>query len=228
MTVFMFVNVDWFFLSHRLDIAKESAKREVDLTVFADFTSDHAEYAYGDFSFLQSSLTRSSHSLITSCVEFFKTFMVIKNDRPDAVHAVTIKPIIFLGIICLMLRVPFIASVSGLGPAFSSTGFLHKLRRRVVMLIYRAIFSPKTTRVICQSSNDASTLLDNNILPKHKVVMTSGSGVAIAEYGSHRPKGSHALNVLMASRLLSDKGVMEFLKAAKTLKNKPSKVFKYY
>ena len=47
MTVFMFVNVDWFFLSHRLDIAKESAKREVDLTVFADFTSDHAEYAYG-------------------------------------------------------------------------------------------------------------------------------------------------------------------------------------
>jgi glycosyltransferase involved in cell wall biosynthesis len=214
MTVFMFVNVDWFFLSHRLDIAKESAKRGVDLTVFTDFTSDHSEHAYGDFSILQSPLTRSSYSLISLCVEFFKTFMVIKNNRPDAVHAVTIKPIIFLGIICLMLQVPFIASVSGLGPAFSVNGFVNKLRRRVVMLVYLAIFSPKTTRVICQSTNDANTLLDNNILPKHKVVMTEGSGVAISEYRGHRPNRSHTVNVLMASRLLPDKGVMEFCAAA--------------
>ena len=220
MSVFMFVNVDWFFLSHRLDIAKESAKRGVVLTVFADFTSDHSEHAYGDFSFLQSSLTRSSHSLISSCVEFFTTFLVIKNDRPDVVHAVTIKPIIFLGIICLILRVPFIASVSGLGPAFSTTGFLNKLRRRVVILIYRAIFSPKTTRVICQSTNDANTLLDSSILPKHKIVMTEGSGVAIAEYGNHRPNMSHTLKVLMASRLLYDKGVMEFCAAADAIKRK--------
>ena len=216
----MFVNVDWFFLSHRLDIAKESAKRGVALTVFADFTSDHSEHAYGDFSFLKSPLTRSSTSLVASCLEFLKTFWVIKNQRPDVVHAVTIKPIILLGIICVILRVPFIASVSGLGPAFSSTGFLNTLRRRVVMLVYRVIFSPQTTRVICQSSNDASTLVDNNILPEHKIVMTEGSGVAIEEYRCNRPRESHTLSVLMASRLLSDKGVLEFCAAAAAIKKK--------
>ena len=82
MTVFMFVNVDWFFLSHRLDIAKESARRGVELTVFADFTSDHSERAYGDFSLRQSPLTRSSRSLISSCVEFFETWSVIKTIGP--------------------------------------------------------------------------------------------------------------------------------------------------
>lgn len=216
----MFVNVDWFFLSHRLDIAKESAKKGVSLTVFSDFTSDHSKHAYGDFLMLQSPLTRSSDSLISSCVEFFKTFMMVKNNRPDAVHAVTIKPIIFLGIICLLLRVPFIASVSGLGPAFSASGFLNKLRRRMVMLVYWAIFSPKTTRVICQSTNDASTLFNNKILPKYKVVMTEGSGVVISKYGNHRPNDSHTVNVLMASRLLSDKGVMEFCAAAGAITRK--------
>lgn len=214
MNVYMFVNVDWFFLSHRLPIAEESAKRDVVLTVFTDFTSDHSENAYGDFSILQSPLTRANRGLVSSCVEFFKTFMLIKNSRPNVVHAVTVKPIIFLGVICLILRVPFIASVSGLGPVFSAMGFLNDLRRRLVILIYCAIFSPKTAKVICQNSNDASTLFNNNILPKHKVVMIQGSGVALSKYRCHRPYGSDTVNVLMASRLLPDKGVREFCAAA--------------
>ena len=75
----MFVNVDWFFLSHRLAIAKESAKRNVELTVFTDFTTDHHKHAYGDFSILQSPISRKSMGMIPSSIEFFKTFMVIKS-----------------------------------------------------------------------------------------------------------------------------------------------------
>ena len=214
MTVYMFVNVDWFFLSHRLSIAKESTKRNVEFTVFTDFTANHYEHAFGDFSIIQSPISRKSMGMISSSIEFFKTFMVIKNNRPDVVHAVTIKPIIFLGIICLILRVPFIASVSGLGPAFSNIGILNKLRRRLVMFVYKAIFLPKRTRVICQSKHDADTLLDNGILSRNKVVMTEGSGLNISDYEYHRPIEVNTLNVLMASRLLPDKGVMEFCAAA--------------
>ena len=210
----MFVNVDWFFLSHRLSIAKESTKRNVEFTVFTDFTANHSEHAFGDFSIIQSPISRKSMGMISSSIEFFKTFMVIKNNRPDVVHAVTIKPIIFLGIICLILRVPFIASVSGLGPAFSNIGILNKLRRRLVMFVYKAIFLPKRTRVICQSKHDADTLLDNGILSRNKVVMTEGSGLNISDYEYHRPIEVNTLNVLMASRLLPDKGVMEFCAAA--------------
>ena len=95
----MFVNVDWFFLSHRLDIAQESAKRNIDLTVYTDFTASHSKNAFGDFSILQSPISRKGTSITSSFMEFFRTYFLIKNNRPDIVHAITIKPIIFLGII---------------------------------------------------------------------------------------------------------------------------------
>ena len=210
----MFVNVDWFFLSHRLEIAKESAKRNFEMTVYADFTTNHNEHAYGEFSFLQSPIRRKSNSIISLFMDFFKTYLVLKNDKPDAIHAVTIKPIIFLGIICLITRIPFIASVSGLGPAFSDTGVFNKIRRRFVMFIYKLIFAPKSTRIICQSKHDADTLLDNGILSRDKLFMTEGSGVNIPDYKYPQFIESDTLNVLMASRLLRDKGVLEFCLAA--------------
>lgn len=216
----MFVNVDWFFHSHRLPIAKVASSQGVDMTVFTDFTQPHEIDKYQGFSYLQSPLKRSNSNIAELCVEFFKIFILIKNSRPNVVHAVTVKPIIVLGVICLILRVPFIASVSGLGPAFSTTGFFNQLRRQIVMLIYRVIFSPKATRVICQSANDSDTLVGNKILPKQKVIMTAGSGVEISKYGSHRPDESSTINVLMASRLLPDKGVMEFCAAAGAIKEK--------
>lgn len=214
MTIFMFVNVDWFFLSHRLDIAKESKKRGVDMTVFTDFTSDHIEHAYGDFSFLQSPLTRKSSNLVSLCREFFKTLILIRNCRPNAVHAVTIKPIIFLGIICFILRIPFIASISGLGPVFSATGLMSRMRRRVVMLIYRIIFLPKATRVICQNQADANILIKSNLLSKYKLIMTEGSGVDVSKYEHKHSSNLQKIYVLMASRLLPDKGISEFCSAA--------------
>ena len=76
------------------------------------------------------------------------------------------------------------------------------------MSVYRVIFSPKTTRVICQSIFDANTLVDNNILPRHKVVMTEGSGVAIPKYEGYRAK-RRACNNSVLRRLLPE-GVKEF------------------
>ena len=221
----MFVNVDWFFLSHRLEIAKESSKRGIRMTVYADFTSSHDQYSYGDFAFLRSPIRRKSKNIVSLFVEFFKTLSLVKNSNPDAVHAVTIKPIILLGLICLIKRLPFIASVSGLGPAFSDKGALNKIRRRFVILIYKIIFSPENSKVICQSKHDANILLNNAILTSDKIIMTEGSGVNLSDYRYTHHYESNTIRVLMASRLLRDKGVGEFcLAAAEINKMKKYKV----
>lgn len=228
MKLFMFVNVDWFFLSHRLDIAKQAAANEVALTVFAEFTSEHREKAHGNFLFRRSPLTRSSRSLMSSVVEFWKTFQLVRSKKPDLVHAVTIKPIIFLGVICFLLRVPFVASVSGLGPAFSTTGLIGGIRRHFVMLLYKMIFCPRKIRVICQSSHDANTLVDNGVCHHRKIVMTQGSGVTLSEYGRDGEVRADTIRVLMASRLLGDKGVREFCSAAGAIANKGAVNVEFY
>ena len=57
--VFMFVNVDWFFLSHRLPIAKAALQNQIDMTVYTDFTNSKEIYKEQDFQMLQSPLSRS-------------------------------------------------------------------------------------------------------------------------------------------------------------------------
>lgn len=211
--IFMFVNVDWFFLSHRLPIATVAADRGIEMTVFTEFTRTH-EHAYKGFLLRQSPIRRSYIGFYSSCLELFKTFVLIRRERPAIIHAVTIKPIIWLGIVCFALRIPFIASISGLGPAFSPINYWGKARLYVIKSLYSLIFSPEKTRVICQNFHDASVLVDNRLVSSEKITMVEGSGVDLKEY---RPKPrieSGPISVLMACRLLADKGVREFCAAA--------------
>ena len=215
----MFVNVDWFFLSHRLPVAKVAAERGLKMTVFCDFTKKHDE-VYDGFALCQSPIKRAYSNIYSSCKELFKTFMLIKRERPEVIHAVTIKPIIFLGIISFILRIPFIASISGLGPAFTSTSYKGKARLFIIKLIYRIIFSPEKVKVICQSSHDAGVLVDNNLVLDEKIAMTEGSGVDLEEYTPKKNRASDYIKILMASRLLADKGVKEFCNAAGALQKR--------
>lgn len=217
--VFMFVNIDWFFLSHRLPIAKVAAERGIDMTVFADFTVPH-DKVQGGFSFLQSPIRRSYVSFYSSCVEFYQTLRLVEHERPSVIHAVTIKPIIYLGIISLIFRIPFIASISGLGPAFSPTGYWGKSRLILIKLLYKLIFHSEKARVICQSSHDAGVLIDNNLVAREKIVMAEGSGIDLEEYRPKKIVGSGLVTVLMASRLLGEKGVREFCVAAGIVQKK--------
>jgi glycosyltransferase involved in cell wall biosynthesis len=216
--IFMFVNVDWFFLSHRLPIAKVASDRGVDMTVFTDFTRSHERGASTGFSLLQSPIRRTYVSLYSSCVEFFKTLQLIKRERPSVIHAVTIKPIIFLGLVCVIFKIPFIASISGLGPGFSPTSYWGKVRLLIIKSIYRIIFASDKTRVICQSAYDARVLLDNSLVASEKITMAEGSGIDLEEYQPKNIVASDVTNVLMASRLLADKGVREFCGAAGVIK----------
>ena len=218
--IFMFVNVDWFFLSHRLSIAKVAIDKGVDMTVFTDFTSPHEKGEHTGFSLLQSPIRRTYVSLYSLCAEFFNTIQLIKRERPSVVHAVTIKPIILLGIVCLIFNTPFIASISGLGPGFSPTSYWGKVRLLLIKALYKIIFSSEKTRVICQSPYDAGILLDNDLVTSEKIIMAEGSGIDLEEYQPQNPVASGVIKVLMASRLLKDKGVREFCAAAGVIQEK--------
>jgi glycosyltransferase involved in cell wall biosynthesis len=151
-----------------------------------------------------------------------KTIRLIYRERPSAIHAVTIKPILILGIVCLVFRIPFIASITGLGPGFSPVSYWEKIRLIMTKSLYKLIFSPKKTKIICQTVNDAGVLIDNKLVARKKITMVDGSGVDLKKYQTKTENiaESDSLNVLMASRLLADKGVREFCQAAGKIREK--------
>ena len=136
----MFVNVDWFFLSHRLPIAQASKVNNVDMTVYTDFTRDHSEAWEREFKLKQSPIRRTSKSIFHALLEFINAFKLIKTTNPDLIHAVTIKPIIVTGIVSRLHNIPFVGAITGLGPAFQPKNYLGNIRLWVVIKLFKFIF----------------------------------------------------------------------------------------
>tara|TARA_B100000686_G_C16798450_1_gene984180 strand:+ start:2034 stop:3158 length:1125 start_codon:yes stop_codon:yes gene_type:complete len=224
--VFMFVNVDWFFLSHRLPIAKSSIQNDLDMSVYTDLTKGNEFQQFEEFSLFQSPISRSSRFFGFTLFEFIKTYFLIIKEKPDLVHAVTIKPIILLGIISRITRTPFVGAISGFGPVSNQTNWLYKLRFKVVLLVYKFIFSSKFAMAICQSKHDVQTLLKYRVCSESKVSIIPGSGVDLDKFNPNKfEKGEQ--NILMASRMLLDKGIIEFCSAAKEFYSRGNKDIKF-
>lgn len=218
--VFMFVNVDWFFLSHRLPIAKAAQKNNIDMTVYAEFTKAQHQKQNKGFRLLDSPLKRSSRSILHFFLELLKVYKVIYKGKPNIIHAVTIKPILVLGIIARITSTPFIGSVSGLGPAFTADSFIKKLRLKFILKILSFICSRKNVVMVCQTNHDREVLIDHELLSRDQVILINGSGVDLEDYTPSKKNTNTENYILMSSRILRDKGVQEYCLAAGMIKEK--------
>lgn len=141
--------------------------------------------------------------------------------QPDLVHLITIKPVLYGGIAARLGRVPGVVSaVSGLGTVFLADSVMGKLRRWLIAKLYSAAFKQKRLAVIFQNPDDRDTLISLGALQDGDTRLIRGSGVSLAEYPCvPEPDGGKPV-VVMAARLLRDKGVFEFVEAARILRNR--------
>lgn len=215
--IFLFVNVDWFFYSHRLPIAAAALKKKFDMTVYSEITRNDVDLKKFNFKMNNSPLSRVNKNFLLLFKEFILTFKVLYQNKPQVVHAVTVKPIIFVGFICAILKIPFIASITGLGPVFKPKNNKDKIRLLIVKNIYRFILSRKNVKVICQTEYDAQQLISQRITHPDRIVFTAGSGVNLNTFKSLRKTQKDTIKILMAARLIKEKGLLEYCEAAKAI-----------
>lgn len=217
-TLLLVVNVDWFFLSHRLPIALEAARQGYDVHVAAALTGRQAELRAHGFTVHPLQLDRSSKRVgaaLRTLSQFVQLFRAV---RPDVVHLVTVKPILLGGIAARLAGVPCaLAAVSGLGFVFLARGFKAGLARRVVTVLYRLALGKRNVKVVFQNPQDCASLARLVGLPSHKCVLIKGSGVDLSAYRETPLPAGEAV-VVLAARLLADKGVREFVEAARLLR----------
>jgi glycosyltransferase involved in cell wall biosynthesis len=167
--------------------------------------------------FVEVPISRTS----TNPLEDIKTYRFYKHFfnkvSPDIVLSYTIKPVIWSGLALLKLpKVKFYALVTGLGYAFKGQSIKQKLLRKIVSHLYRKSLS-RAEKVIFQNSDDLSFFTDTKICSKSKTTTVSGSGVPIDQFAyKHLPERPTIF--LMIARLLKEKGIIEYLKAAKIVK----------
>ncbi|SEL60746.1 Glycosyltransferase involved in cell wall bisynthesis [Ectothiorhodospira marina] len=141
---------------------------------------------------------------------------LVRREQPDILHLVTIKPVLYGGIAARLLGVPGVVSaISGMGYLFTEgrSGLLQRLSR----LMYRLALRHPHGRVIVQNEADRDALRAMGALREGADVLIPGSGVDLDVYSpSPIPSGDSPI-VLLPARMLWDKGVGEFVEAARQL-----------
>jgi len=154
----------------------------------------------------------------------FMLYRWYKTEAPDVVHHFTIKPVIYGSIAAYLAGVPkIINTITGLGYVYTQrAGIL----RRIVDVLYRAALRC-ATHVFFQNADDRRLFVSRGLVRCSKTSLVPGSGVDLKRFKpieTPTNAGSDSIVVLMVARVLRDKGVLEFVEAAKIVKAKKNNV----
>lgn len=160
-------------------------------------------------------LNRSGTNPFRDLLLLAEYIKIYRRERPNLVFNFTIKPNIYSSLACRILGIPCISSVTGLGYSFLKKGWLQNL----TIFLYKLSLKGNTF-VVFQNSDDLELFISLNIIKKDNAVLIEGSGIDTARFFSTNDRQSmdEVLIFLLPARLLYDKGIREFVEAARTVR----------
>jgi glycosyltransferase involved in cell wall biosynthesis len=143
-------------------------------------------------------------------------WVLLRRLRPAAFLGFTIKPNIYGSLAAATLGVPVVNNIAGLGTTFLRTGWLNQ----VAKTLYRLALS-RSSCVLFQNEDDRTLFEQSDLVARARTRLLPGSGVDLARFA---PSAVHSASrrpvFLMSARLLWDKGVREYIEAARILKRR--------
>lgn len=214
------VNAPEFFLSHRLPIALAARDEGYEVHVATADGDSVREIRRQGLTHHTVAIARSGQNPFAELGSIIGLYRLFRELKPDLVHLITIKPVLYGGIAARLAGVSaVVAAVSGLGTVFVAQSGAARARRALVSWLYRMAFSQRRLAVVFQNPDDRDGLLAIGAFEKDQARMIRGSGVNLFNY-SFVPEPEGTPVVVMAARLLRDKGTYEFVEAARLLKSR--------
>lgn len=140
-------------------------------------------------------------------------FKMLCKEKPDLVITYTIKPNVYGGIACRILKIPYAANITGLGTAFQNDGILRKL----VTVMYKVALK-KAKTVFFENSENMQILLNDNIVNEQQCCLLNGAGVNLEHYTYAKyPENDEPVRFLFIGRIMQEKGVNELFSAMERL-----------
>lgn len=220
MILLFVVNIPEFFLSHRLPLAIGARNAGFTVHIATGPGSACEEITELGFEHHLLPISRSGRNPLVELRTLWELYRLMQKVKPDLVHLVTIKAVLYGGLMARLSGVPaMVAAISGLGTVFVDRGQRRSWMRPGVEWLYRRALGHANSKVIFQNPDDRAALIGIGAVHKDKTVLIRGSGVSLAAYPMRaEPEGVPV--VTFAARLLEDKGVREFVEAARVLKER--------
>ena len=219
--ILFIISEEWYFMSHRLNLATEALENGYKVGLLCNpgkNTDLIKEKGVEVFNF---SLSRTSLSPLNHIKTIIQISRIIKLFKPDLIHAVAIKPVIFSSLVTKFQNLESrVFALGGLGFIFSSNKILARFLRPFVVLFLRYCLSGGKTRLIMQNIDDCKKVWDLKLIKKNKTRLIEGAGVNTELFIPEEEKFKSIPTVILPARLLWDKGIGEFVEAAEIIKSK--------
>lgn len=220
MRILIVVNIDWFFISHRLPVAEAALREGHEVHIATSFISGAETLRAMGFILHPMVIDRSSSNPFAMFFLFVSLVRLFWKLRPDVLHLITIKPVLVGGVAARLSPVRGVLfAISGLGHIFVANGLFSTLRRQLVGMWYRVALGVRNKAIIFQNPDDKASIISLGGVRPEQTVLIPGSGVQLSDFDP-TPLADGEATVIMVARLLRTKGVREFVEAARILQRR--------
>ena len=217
--VTFFVTVDWYFCHHYLALAQavREAGYEVSVVTRVDEHGDRIREA--GLGLVPFEVSRKGMNPLRELAAIGRLVRVLRDLRPALLHNIAQKPVVYGTLAARLAGVPAVVNaVAGMGHLYTSNGLRARVVRGLLAGAYRALLTARNVRVLVQNMDDRSQIFG---LTGVEPILIPGSGVDVSRY-IPREQSPEPVVVVLASRMLWDKGIAEFVAAAQEIKSNGS------
>jgi glycosyltransferase involved in cell wall biosynthesis len=213
----LFITEDYYLVSHRLSLAVAAKAAGYDVSIVTR-VREHGDVIRGaGLRLIPFENARSGLNPLMEVYTLCRLIRLYRRERPDVVHHVAMKPVLYGSIAARLARVPVVVNaVAGMGWLFTShDGLARWLTRGVRWALGRLL---STGIALVQNPDDARLLAEFGV-PETRIRRIAGSGVDLARFTPAAPPRTVPV-VVFPARLLWDKGTGEFVAAARSLRRR--------
>ncbi len=216
--ILFLVSEDWYFCSHRLPLAKAAKEAGAEIVVATRVADHAAPIEEAGLRLVPISLARGGRNPLHDMKTIAELIRLYRRERPDLVHHVALKPILYGCFAAAFSGVPTVVNaVAGMGFTFVSEDLFAQALRPVVRAAFRRLMNRPRTRTIVQNPDDLRLLVEEAGVAPERLVVIRGSGVDVARLRP-QPEPAGPPVAVCVSRMLWDKGIGELVEAARRLR----------
>ncbi|MEO7334532.1 MAG: glycosyltransferase family 4 protein, partial [Gemmatimonadales bacterium] len=215
------VTEDWYFASHRLPLARAAVAAGWCVSVATRVRSHGDAIAATGAELIPIGLRREGIGPFQQATVLAELVSLYRRLRPAVAHHVAMKPVLYGSFAARIAGTPKVVNaIAGLGYAFTGDSMRRRLIGASIRFGMHALLDRPGSITLLQNEDDRAMLLDRRVVTKARTRIIRGSGVDLATFAPFPPPIVPL--VVLPARMLADKGVREFVEAARTLRHEGS------
>ena len=218
------ITEDWFFASHFLDRSLAALACGYRVTVVTRCRETSKQLETLGLSFRNIEFARRGLNPVKEIFTILQLSKIFRQLKPDIIHNIALKPVVLGSIAAQFARVQNVVNaLVGMGYVFTSTEKQARFLRPFVNALIRYVLNRQNTKVIIENNDDLKNLVAGKFVKRDSIALIKGAGVDLEKF-SYQQQPPAPIKVIMVSRMLRDKGVEEFVQAARLINGTKSDV----